>query len=322
MVTVAIGQEVPFDVLSYRPWILSRKVANSYQAGNVFLAGDAAHSFPPTGGLGLNSGLADVHNLAFRLAAVINGHAEERFLQGYDSDRRPVAEINSRQSVKNGKKIFTLLKSLGTADLSMDVSQARKRLHATLANPDRRRDIDVQIEGQREHFDNLELHIGYVYGSQTIPKDASFYTPKFQPGARLPHIWVKPNHRLTKDLPKPVDLSYINELDEESLLSKRFSCLDLCSLDAYTMIVGNGEWEAKISEACRAANLALPRLQIWRLDRDFEVVRSSQSENWLIALKLRKGGGVLVRPDQHILTLISRDDTGEQVLNHLRPKLS
>jgi 2-polyprenyl-6-methoxyphenol hydroxylase-like FAD-dependent oxidoreductase len=70
VVTSAIGQDVPFDVLSYRPWILSRKVAKSYRMRNVFLAGDAAHSFPPTGGLGLNSGLADVHNLAYKIAAV------------------------------------------------------------------------------------------------------------------------------------------------------------------------------------------------------------------------------------------------------------
>jgi len=62
----AIGAETPlqYDVLGFRPWVLSRKVAKQYRQGNVFLAGDAAHAFPPTGGLGLNSGLADVHNLA------------------------------------------------------------------------------------------------------------------------------------------------------------------------------------------------------------------------------------------------------------------
>lgn len=114
----AIGKDNSPKVLSYRPWILSCKVANSYRKGNGFLAGDAAHSFPPTGGLGLNSGLADVHNLAFKIAAVCDGVASDSLLDTYNADRRHVAEVNSLQSVKNGQKIFGLLKSLGTAGIS------------------------------------------------------------------------------------------------------------------------------------------------------------------------------------------------------------
>ncbi|KEQ92998.1 hypothetical protein AUEXF2481DRAFT_6963 [Aureobasidium subglaciale EXF-2481] len=59
-----------YSILSYRPWLLSRKVAKQYNIANVLLAGDAAHSFPPTAGLGLNSGIADVHNIAYTIAAV------------------------------------------------------------------------------------------------------------------------------------------------------------------------------------------------------------------------------------------------------------
>ena len=58
IVTTAIGKELPFEILSKTPWVLSRKVADRYRVGKVFLAGDAAHAFPPTGGLGLNTGVA------------------------------------------------------------------------------------------------------------------------------------------------------------------------------------------------------------------------------------------------------------------------
>ena len=154
VVTAALGQETSFDIHSYRPWLLSRKVANSYRFGNVFLAGDAAHSFPPTGGLGLNSGLADVHNLAYKIAAVHRGWAEESILDTYQEERRPVAQINSTQSVKNGRKIFGLLKTLGTAGTS-NLAESRRNLYQSIHDPNKKIIIDGGIEGQREHFDNV-----------------------------------------------------------------------------------------------------------------------------------------------------------------------
>ncbi|OOQ82634.1 3-(3-hydroxy-phenyl)propionate hydroxylase [Penicillium brasilianum] len=189
VVDAAIGVNAKYDVLSFHPWILSRKVAKSYSNGRVFLAGDAAHSFPPTGGLGLNSGLGDVHNLAYKLAAVHHGSAKDAILDTYDVERRQVALVNSKQSVKNGKKIFGLLKTLGTTDPNIDV--ARHNLYQTIHDEKARIDINRGIEDQREHFDNLGLHIGYVYGDKRIPDNASVYEPICVPGARLPHAWIK-----------------------------------------------------------------------------------------------------------------------------------
>lgn len=134
--------------------MLSRKVANSYSVGNVFLAGDAAHAFPPTGGLGLNTGLADVHNLAYKIAAVHQGWGESSLLESYHSERRPIAMINAAQSVKNGKAIFSFLKTLGTAGIE-DVDQARANLLKSIHDPEKQEMIEREVEGQREHFDNV-----------------------------------------------------------------------------------------------------------------------------------------------------------------------
>ena len=62
-------------IKAIRPWVLAARLARSFQQGRVFLAGDAAHSFPPTGDLGLNTGVQDVHNLAWKLAAVLKRRA-------------------------------------------------------------------------------------------------------------------------------------------------------------------------------------------------------------------------------------------------------
>jgi 2-polyprenyl-6-methoxyphenol hydroxylase-like FAD-dependent oxidoreductase len=121
-----------------------------------YSAGDAAHSFPPTGGLGLNCGLADVHNLAYKLAFLLRGQAGDSLLDTYESERRHVAVVNSLQSVKNGKQIFGLLKTLGTA--RDDLLEAQRNLYATLEDPEMKKKINEGVEAQREHFDNVCFH--------------------------------------------------------------------------------------------------------------------------------------------------------------------
>ncbi|WP_031013723.1 FAD-dependent monooxygenase [Streptomyces sp. NRRL F-5727] len=75
------------------PWELTAWVADRYHHGRVFLAGDAVHVMPPTGGLGANTGIQDAHNLAWKLAAVLQGRAGEKLLDTYETERRPVAQL-------------------------------------------------------------------------------------------------------------------------------------------------------------------------------------------------------------------------------------
>ncbi|KAJ9619096.1 hypothetical protein H2204_012807 [Knufia peltigerae] len=295
-VTSAIGKDIPFDVLSYRPWVLSRKVARFYRQGNVFLAGDAAHSFPPTGGLGLNSGLGDVHNLAYKIALVLQGKASERLLDSYDEERRQVAIVNSIQSVKNGKQIFGLLKTLGIGE---DAVRARRNLYASLGDPDKKREIDEGIEAQREHFDNLALHIGYVYGDKSIPPHASKYVPSFAVGARLPHAWIRLLRQQSSTKPNlaPVDVSYVDEFSADDIQLRQHSTLDLCDIDKFTLL-GNLD--------------SVPGVKSYRLGRDFEVVGPG-ADGWLASSGLDKAGGLLVRPDQHILMVLDATNTAKDV---------
>ncbi|OJK02205.1 hypothetical protein ASPACDRAFT_1854192 [Aspergillus aculeatus ATCC 16872] len=314
-VDAAIGTHIPYDVLSYRPWILSRKVAKSYRINRVLLAGDAAHSFPPTGGLGLNSGLGDVHNLAFKIAAIHHGHASPSLLDTYESERHPVALINAAQSVKNGQQIFRLLKTLGATD--PDVHVARENLYRTLADPERAGAVHEGIEGQREHFDNLGLHIGYVYGDTRVPGCASVYQAKCVPGARIPHAWIEPSKPVVSGLMGPIDSSYVGELSMEEVERKRFSVLDLCAFDAFTLFV-DGEcavaWRGVLEEATAMFPPGL-RIDLVARGRDFDLQPGEAGEKWLELMQLVQGRAVLVRPDQHILTVFrgSPDDSMEVV---------
>lgn len=102
----------------------------------------------------MNCGIADAHNLAYKLAFIQHNVAEASILSTYTSERRSVADTYSRQSVKNGQQIFTLLRSLNTAGVD-DPDQARRNMMIALADPVQRRKIDDGIKGQREHFDNV-----------------------------------------------------------------------------------------------------------------------------------------------------------------------
>src|SRR5215469_11623047 len=93
-------QAVADDLLPDRPRLsdlrwssifrISMRLAASYRRGRVFIAGDAAHIHPPTGGQGMNTGIQDAYNLAWKLALVLEGAAPESLLDSYEAERRPV----------------------------------------------------------------------------------------------------------------------------------------------------------------------------------------------------------------------------------------
>ena len=91
--------DLKVDVLGVVAWMMQADWADQWRAGNVFLAGDAAHRMTPAGGLGMNTGIQDVHNLCWKLAAVLQGSAGLSLLDTYAVERKPVAQRNVQRSV-------------------------------------------------------------------------------------------------------------------------------------------------------------------------------------------------------------------------------
>ncbi|KAM0747840.1 3-propionate hydroxylase [Meredithblackwellia eburnea MCA 4105] len=309
IVDEAIGKKIPYNVLNKASWAHTRRVADTYCVRNVFLAGDSAHTFPPTGGLGLNSGIGDIHALAWRLAAVLNGWGGEALLASYSNERRPVAEICSHQSIKNGKKIFVLLKEF-LSD-SEDLDSAREKMHENLKDAEVRKRITDAIEFQREHFDNLNLHIGYKYIDNWQPTSSSDYVPSFEAGSRLPHAWIDLNrssatfeHTLAP--PPPTDLTYAQ--DPALLTDKRNSTLDLVHVSGLTLLVGP-TCPAVDGLAASFKKASIP-LRVAVVGQDFEV-----GSEWLKSSGLADGGALLVRPDQHVLRKVKAGENVDEVVN-------
>jgi putative polyketide hydroxylase len=158
-------------ILGIAPWTASAHVAEQYRCERIFLAGDAAHEMPPTGGFGMNTGVQDVHNLVWKLAAVLKGLASPSLLDTYHDERQPVARAITEQSLINATSMGRL-------------EQTRKNAGA-----------------RSEYLNEQGMIFGAAYTSRAIVSDGTDaphvanpvtdYLPSARPGARAPHVFFQ-----------------------------------------------------------------------------------------------------------------------------------
>ena len=170
LLRAAIGVPgMPLVIEDIATWQAVADVAERYSDGRVFLAGDAVHVVPPNGGFGGNTGVHDAHNLAWKLALVLNGTAGPGLLATYDAERRPVGEFTVEQSY--ARYVGRVAPYLGAAD----------------AQP---------------VLDDLYLELGYRYDSPAVIAEPAGAAGRRgtaapaparlpgQPGSRAPHVWL------------------------------------------------------------------------------------------------------------------------------------
>jgi 2-polyprenyl-6-methoxyphenol hydroxylase-like FAD-dependent oxidoreductase len=183
------GMPIVYETLYVGQWTQRLMLADRYRDGRVFLAGDAAHLVIPTGGLGMNTGVGDAVDLAWKLAGTLHGWGGPWLLESYEAERRPIGARNVAASRKasRGRRAW---RAAWRPEINDD-SEAGALARAELA--------EVADREQRWSNDLLGIELGYRYaGSPLIfaedgqgPDPDSFaYTPTTWPGARLPHIWL------------------------------------------------------------------------------------------------------------------------------------
>ncbi|MEY3587960.1 MAG: 2,4-dichlorophenol 6-monooxygenase [Actinomycetota bacterium] len=244
---------------------MSSQTADSMGRGRIFLAGDSAHRFPPTGGLGLNSGVQDIHDLMWRIAAIVAGRAADALLDSYELERIPVARNNAHQSLTNAIKMVELAAALGT-----DAEPTSERLQTSLNDPAKADQIAAAVELQREHFDLFGLQLGYVYGEGALVPEGppaergspSDYEPTARPGARMPHAWLdETGGRSTLDL-VPIDRPVLFSFGDHDSWGNALGAADVAAV---------------------RVGVDTPALDAWRVVCD-----------------VGESGALLVRPDHHV----------------------
>jgi putative polyketide hydroxylase len=167
------GADVEIELHNFRPWFVSATIASRLRSGKTFLVGDAAHQIPPFGGMGMNTGVQDAHNLAWKLAAVIDGWGDDRILDSYDVERREVAARVCRYAALNMRY----------------VAEIRAQPFA-----DR-----VAASRGYGNWGGLDVGVHYEQGALVddgtprveVANPITDYVPDTRPGERAPHRWLR-----------------------------------------------------------------------------------------------------------------------------------
>jgi len=180
-VRAAVGKpDLEVEVRSIGRWQMNATVAERFVQGRIILCGDAAHQFPPTGGLGVNTGLQGMHNAVWKLALCVKGAADWSLLDTYDTERRLPSQRTTRQSFDNHQKV----QQLGAAQYSGQSDL----------------DVETILRETRRYGNHLGVEFGTFYASSAVIADGatppvveddySDYLQSATPGCRAPHVWL------------------------------------------------------------------------------------------------------------------------------------
>lgn len=261
LLRIAIGTpDLEIDIKSILPWEPSVRVADQFQHGRIFLAGDAAHQMPPWGGQGANSGITDVHNLAWKLALVLQQKAQGKLLETYNTERQPVGKTAAEVSASGVNKRGMIFSS-NFWDPAVIIGVYRKI--------------------------GLNSGHGYTYtGAAICPEDlfplygltwkpwtlaSLYFSLDGRPGSRVPHLWT-------------------------TYQGKRVSSLDLCS-NNFVLLAGAGgeQWLETAKLVSKTLDI---HIDAYRTGPTGDLV--SDSGAFETAAGISTTGAILIRPDSFI----------------------
>jgi 2,4-dichlorophenol 6-monooxygenase len=304
--------DLEIELISANTWTVNNCFATHMQKGRAFIMGDAAHRHPPSNGLGSNTSIQDGFNLAWKLAAIIKGHATPKLLDSYSAERAPIARqivTRANQSIAEFGPIFEALGMDGGVDHEKIQRNMAARCDATPAAEAQRTALRKAIEFKKYEFDCHGVEMNQRYASNAVVADRQtpptpnadmelYYQATTYPGARLPHAWVYDRH------------------------GGRHSTLDLTGHGQFTLLTGIGgeAWVAAAEAASRALGLPIRCIKIGpRCDYEDHL------GDWARAREISDAGCLLVRPDHHVAwrsTALSSDAEADltrvlrQILGH------
>lgn len=189
LITDFVGEPIEHEVLVSNAWFPHLLVADSYGRGRVWLAGDSAHQYIPTGGYGMNTGIGDAFDIGWKLASIIQGFGDASLMESYEAERRPIGLANCEGSGRHN-------------DVRVAVSKVYSDLllEETPAGEAARREAGEKIGalGNAEN-ESFGLELGYSYDASgivhtdpaaEISRDPLHYRPSTAPGVRLPSVYL------------------------------------------------------------------------------------------------------------------------------------
>jgi 2-polyprenyl-6-methoxyphenol hydroxylase-like FAD-dependent oxidoreductase len=223
---LGVGPDFQYEVLGKEDWVGRRLVANRLRKGRAFIAGDAAHLWVPYAGYGMNAGIADAANLAWLLAARLQGWGGESILDAYEAERQPITKQVSHFAMEHAQKMMAARRNIPT-----DIEHPGAEGDAVRA------EIGLNAyELNVSQFCCAGLNFGYFYGDSPIlvpdgePAPAysmGQFTPSTVPGCRVPHFWLRDGRSLYDALGPGYTLLRIDPNNDVELILKAASAMGL-----------------------------------------------------------------------------------------------
>lgn len=274
--------ELELDIVSTSTWYVNQAYATTYSSGRVFCGGDAVHRHPPSNGLGSNTSIQDAFNLAWKLAYVLQGHADESLLASYSPERAPVGQqvvLRANQSRMEYAKLHEALRTVGHADpVAATLSKLRDTSREGVAARQLLFDA-LTLKDYEYNSHGVELNQRYASsavvpdptaGEEQWARDPELYAQATtRPGAKLPHAWL---------------------VDERG---RRISTLD---------VIGKGQFSLVTGLAGRAWVGAVKRLNLPFVRTVVTGEKGSEDPYfaWARIREVDEAGALLVRPDGYI----------------------
>ncbi|MBT3989908.1 MAG: hypothetical protein HON14_01380 [Rhodospirillaceae bacterium] len=187
-IEAVLGAATPIEIISTQPWTAHALVADQYGLGRVWMAGDAVHLFTPTGGFGMNTGVSDAIDLAWKVQAMLEGWGGEHLLESYFEERHPIGVRNTTEAAD----CFDRLNAAMQYGDELDEEGPK--------GDEFRSRLGVDLKDQEKLISSSGTLLGYRYeGSPIIVSDDTpepadnprTYIPIARPGHRAPHIWLE-----------------------------------------------------------------------------------------------------------------------------------
>lgn len=186
-----MGRNIDFEMMVENKWSPNLLVADQYSVSRVFLAGDAAHQYIPTGGYGMNTGIGDASNLSWKLAAAIKGFGATQLLRSYEVERRAIGVQNCQASGAHAD-IREEIAKLYVPEINDETPEGdTARAHATkrIAELGNLENEGWGIEHGFSYVGSPIVCTEYA-GANDLKFDPAVYTPSTRPGARLPNVFL------------------------------------------------------------------------------------------------------------------------------------
>lgn len=273
------------EITGYSLWGVNEMYATHLQRGRVFCVGDAIHRHPPSNGLGSNTSIQDSYNLAWKLAAVLAGHAGPGLLETYSAERAAVAKRIVTRANRSAREFADIFEALGIAGLDDPAQMAaaiEERKADTPEGAATRAALVKAMDMKNYEFNAHGVELGQFYESDAIVSDGTrpvpspdedlYHVMSTSPGAHLPHAWVGDN-------------------------TTKMAMMDLAPYTRWTLITGvaGRVWQDAARDV--AADLGVPVETV--------VIGPGRAVtdlyyDWAKLREVQESGAVLVRPDKHI----------------------